>query len=73
MDPEHRFVGEGTMSLEGTSEVNYLWRPHPCVPHPPPRPGFVGEIGWSLPELNDLSAPITGHQIQVCLTFARGP
>ena len=29
IEPEHRYIGIGTMSAEGTSELNYLYRPGP--------------------------------------------
>ena len=29
IEPEHRYIGIGTMSAEGTSELDYLYRPGP--------------------------------------------
>ena len=63
VEPDHRFVGEGTMSPEGTSELSYLWRAHPCTPHPRPKSTYVGEIGWSLPELNDFNCSNNEKQV----------
>eukprot|EP00105_Crassostrea_gigas_P019627 XP_011438177.1 PREDICTED: uncharacterized protein LOC105335786 isoform X3 [Crassostrea gigas] len=51
------------MSVEGTSEANYLWRPATATPFPRPRTSNVGEIGWQVPQRTDWSLPITGRQI----------
>ena len=64
VEPDHRFVGEGTMSPEGSSELSYLWRAHPCTPHPKPKSTYVGEIGWSLPELNDFNCSNNVRQVR---------
>ncbi len=65
VDLEHRYVGEGTMSEEGTSEVAYLWRAPKNMPHPRPKTACVGEVGWGVQEWADWSLPQSGRQIQV--------
>ena len=60
---DHRYVGEGAMSHEGSSEVAYVWRAATCTPHPRPRSAHVGEIGWGIPTYTDWNAPNTGTQI----------
>eukprot|EP00118_Oscarella_pearsei_P026128 m.309452 g.309452 ORF g.309452 m.309452 type:complete len:147 (+) comp46538_c0_seq1:78-518(+) len=60
---EQRYVGIGTMSPEGTSDVNYLCRPAPECPPPAPKGACVGEVGWGLKQLTDISLLKTGHQI----------
>ena len=47
-EQEHRYVGIGTMSKEGTSELNYLYRPGPnedgwCMKR---KHECIGGIGW---------------------------
>nr|XP_011438176.1 uncharacterized protein C4orf45 homolog isoform X2 [Crassostrea gigas] len=63
VETDHRYTGIGTMSVEGTSEANYLWRPATATPFPRPRTSNVGEIGWQVPQRTDWSLPITGRQI----------
>ena len=63
----HRYVGEGNMSEEGTSDVSYLWRAPKIMPHPRPKTACVGEIGWGIQEWADWSSPQSGMQIQVSL------
>lgn len=63
--PEHRYVGIGTMSLEGTSEVDYIWRAAPGTPFPRPKTAGVGEIGWCVPEYQDWSYANTARQIML--------
>lgn len=63
--PERRYVGIGTMSGEGTSETDYLWRAAPRTPFPRPRTGRVGEIGWSIPKHQDFSYANTARQIML--------
>lgn len=65
VETDHRYTGIGTMSVEGTSEANYLWRPATATPFPRPRTSNVGEIGWQVPKRTDWSLPITGRQIIV--------
>lgn len=65
VETDHRYTGIGTMSVEGTSEANYLWRPATATPFPRPRTSNVGEIGWQVPQRTDWSLPITGRQIIV--------
>ena len=65
VEPEHRYVGIGTMSQEGTSEVDYLWRAAPSTNFPRPKSAGVGEIGWSVPVDQDWSYPNTARQIMV--------
>ena len=63
IDP--RFVGIGTMSSEGTSDVNYLCRSAPDSSPPPLKGNCVGDVGWGLKNLTDDSLLKTGHQISV--------
>lgn len=65
VEPEHRYVGIGTMSWEGTSETDYLWRAAPSTPFPRPRSSKVGEIGWAIPAEQDWSYPNTVRQIML--------
>ena len=65
VDDEHRYVGEGTMSPEGTSEVEYLWRAPKGIPFPRPKSSCVGEIGWGVPRYTDWRPLQSGRQIQV--------
>jgi hypothetical protein len=65
VEPEHRNIGIGTMSREGTSEADYIWRPATATPFPRPRTYKVGEIGWQVPQRTDWSVPSTGQQIMV--------
>ncbi|KAK2573002.1 Uncharacterized protein P5673_002024 [Acropora cervicornis] len=53
LDP-NTYVGIGTMSPEGTSNLNYLWRP-----------SRVGEIGWGLQFYTDYQLLRSGHQIKL--------
>ena len=69
MEKEHRYIGEGWMPVEGTSEVEYLWRAPDGTPHPRPKSRFVGEIGWGVPALMDWSSNHTGAQITVNICF----
>ncbi|XP_061191314.1 protein SPMIP2-like [Saccostrea echinata] len=63
VEPDHRHIGIGTMSVEGTSEADYLWRPASSTPFPRPRTANVGEIGWEVPRRTDWSMPLTGRQV----------
>ncbi|XP_074648601.1 protein SPMIP2-like [Tubulanus polymorphus] len=65
IESEHRYVGEGTMSSEGTSDVSYLWRAPRSQPAPRPKTAAVGSIGWGVPWLTDWSVPQTGNQIKL--------
>ena len=62
---DHRYVGDGTMSAEGSSQIDYLWTAPSSVPFPRPRSHKVGEVGWGLNSFSDWSAANTGQQIQV--------
>lgn len=66
---EHRQVGIGTMSREGTSETDYLWRPATGTPFHRPRTSKVGEVGWGIPNSTDWKVSRTGKQIMVNLYF----
>jgi len=59
---EHRYVGEGAMSVEGSSEVDYLWRARQ-MPHPRPKSHCVGEVGWGIPAYADWQPASSGRQI----------
>ena len=74
MDDEHRYVGEGTMSPEGTSEVDYLWRAPRCTPFPRPKSSVVGEIGWGIPQYVDWNVIAKGRPIRVSgsVAFQKG-
>ncbi|CAH1795083.1 unnamed protein product [Owenia fusiformis] len=62
-ESEHRWVGEDTMSAEGTSEVSYLWRsPRGFFPLRP-KSACVGEVGWCHPRLTE--RPPLASQIQL--------
>lgn len=63
LDP-NTYVGIGTMSPEGTSDLNYLWRPSRGCPHPLPKSTKVGEIGWGLQFYTDYRQLRSGHQIK---------
>jgi len=62
VSPEHRYVGEGAMSVEGSSEVDYLWRAEK-MPHPRPKSHCVGEVGWGIPDYADRLPARSGRQI----------
>ena len=68
MEPEQRYVGIGTMSREGTSETDYVWRAAPGTPFPRPRTAGVGEIGWAVPDRQDWDYANSSRQIMVSLT-----
>ncbi|XP_068707284.1 protein SPMIP2-like isoform X1 [Montipora foliosa] len=59
------YVGIGTMSPEGTSDLNYLWRPSRGCPHPVPKSAKVGGIGWGLQFYSDYQLLRSGHQIKL--------
>ncbi|XP_002121517.2 protein SPMIP2 [Ciona intestinalis] len=65
VEEDNRYVGIGTMSPEGTSELAYLYRPDwrnsPAVL---PKHKRVGEIGWGIPKYSDRSYLYTGRQIK---------
>ncbi|PFX17924.1 uncharacterized protein C4orf45-like isoform X1 [Stylophora pistillata] len=63
LDP-NTYVGIGTMSPEGTSDLNYLWRPSKGCTHPLPKSAKVGEIGWGLQFYKDRHHLRSGHQIK---------
>ncbi len=44
-----RFVGEEDVA----QHAHLLWR-HTHAPHPTSKPNDIGEVGWSLPELNQV-------------------
>jgi len=43
------------MSLEGTSELSYLWRAATTTAHPQAKSKTVGEVGWNIDSHQDLS------------------
>ncbi|XP_001631797.2 uncharacterized protein C4orf45 [Nematostella vectensis] len=57
------YVGIGTMSPEGTSDLNYLWRPARRCVHPPSKSKKVGEIGWGINLFTDIKRLKSGQQI----------
>lgn len=65
IEQEHRQVGIGTMSFEGTSESDYLWRPATGTPFHRARSSKVGEVGWGVPKNTDWNVPQSGKQIMV--------
>ena len=65
VEPEHHYVGIGTMSPEGTSEIDYLWRSPSRQNYPRPKSTQVGAIGWGVPHLADATPPHSGAQIMV--------
>ncbi|CAG2193973.1 unnamed protein product [Mytilus edulis] len=65
VNQEHRQVGIGTMSREGTSETDYLWRPATGTPFHRPRTSKVGEVGWGIPNSTDWKVSRTGKQIML--------
>lgn len=64
LDP-NTYVGLGTMSPEGTSNLNYLWRPSRGSSHPVAKSAKVGEIGWGLQFYTDYQLLRSGHQIKL--------
>lgn len=61
---DHRYIGIGTMSSEGTSDLDYLYRPSSRdSPALRPKHRRVGEIGWGIPKFADRSVLHSGHQI----------
>ncbi|XP_039258360.1 protein SPMIP2-like [Styela clava] len=61
----NRYVGIGTMSPEGTSDLDYLYRPSPRdSPALRPKHRRVGEIGWGIPGYADRSVLHTGQQLK---------
>ena len=65
IEQEHRQVGIGTMSFEGTSETDYLWRPATGTPFHRARSSKVGEVGWGVPKKTDWNVPQSGKQIML--------
>lgn len=63
LDP-NTYVGIGTMSPEGSSDLNYLWRPSKGCAFPLPKSAKVGEIGWGLQFYKDRRHLRSGHQIK---------
>ncbi|XP_069124339.1 protein SPMIP2-like isoform X1 [Argopecten irradians] len=63
VDQEHRHIGIGTMSAEGTGEADYIWRAGAQTPHPRPRSRMVGEVGWGVPYMTDWKMPRSGRQV----------
>ncbi|KAK6298570.1 hypothetical protein J4Q44_G00316250 [Coregonus suidteri] len=43
-----RYIGDGPLSPEGTSDLNYLCRPAPCTPPPMPKQCYIGGVGWGM-------------------------
>lgn len=62
---DDRMVGIGTMSPEGTSALQYIWRGTPGVAPPRRRSQWVGEIGWFIPPFHDTKNTMSGNQIQL--------
>ena len=58
-------VGIGTMSKEGSAEVNYLFREAPGTAPPVRRGTWVGEVGWMIPQFKDWRSFTSGHQMTV--------
>ncbi|XP_065490959.1 protein SPMIP2 [Caloenas nicobarica] len=52
--PEHtHYIGATSPPIEGTSDVNYLWRPASCPSHMSPRrSSYAGDIGWGVREFS---------------------
>jgi len=62
---DDHYVGVGTMSPEGTSDLKYLYRPD--EKDPPlilPKYTRVGAIGWGIPNFTDWSYPQSSHQFR---------
>lgn len=62
---DDRMVGIGTMSQEGTSDLQYIWRGAPGAPPPRRRSQWVGEVGWFIPPYHDTKNTLSGNQIQL--------
>ncbi|XP_072164629.1 uncharacterized protein [Diadema setosum] len=62
---DDRMVGIGTMSPEGTSALQYIWRGAPGSAPPQRRATWVGEIGWFIPPFHDYKNTTSGNQIQL--------
>lgn len=59
------YVGIGTMSKEGTSDLQYLYRPErKNAPEILPKHQRVGAIGWGIPAYTDWSYPLSNHQLR---------
>ncbi|XP_074003387.1 protein SPMIP2 [Numenius arquata] len=69
--PEHtHYIGATSPAIEGTSDVNYLWRPAPCLSYVSlHRPHYAGEIGWGVRELSHF----TRKNLQSGAQIKRGP
>ncbi|KGM00208.1 Uncharacterized protein C4orf45, partial [Charadrius vociferus] len=68
---EHtHYIGVTSPAIEGTSDVNYLWRPAPRPSYVSPRrPHYPGEVGWGVRELSHF----TRKQLQSGAQIKRGP
>merc|ERR1711974_276047 len=74
IENEHRYIGIGTMSKEGTSELDFLCRQGP---NPPGQSYFamkrkhqtLGAIGWGHEDATFLNRKLTG---QKCYNYPRG-
>ncbi|XP_063969330.1 uncharacterized protein LOC135157495 isoform X2 [Lytechinus pictus] len=62
---DDRMVGIGTMSPEGTSALQYIWRGAPGAAPPRRRSQWVGEVGWFIPPFHDYKNTLSGNQIQL--------
>nr|XP_015200067.1 PREDICTED: uncharacterized protein C4orf45 homolog isoform X2 [Lepisosteus oculatus] len=51
-----RYIGVGTLSPEGTSELDYMHRAAPGTPAPMPKHCYVGGVGWGVQEYSALNA-----------------
>lgn len=64
IEPEHRYIGIGTMSQEGTSELNYLYRQGPTPENQPywamkRKHQNIGGIGWGHNDAADLNKKLS--------------
>ncbi|XP_063192352.1 protein SPMIP2 [Chroicocephalus ridibundus] len=65
------YIGVTSPAIEGTSDVNYLWRPAPCPSYVSllRRTHYPGEIGWGVMELSHF----TWKHLQSGAQIKRGP
>ncbi|XP_028408396.1 uncharacterized protein C4orf45-like [Dendronephthya gigantea] len=60
-------TGIGTLSPEGTSDLEYVLRAARGCPHPRPKSVKVGEIGWDVASIREDHTKLwrSGHQIKL--------
>lgn len=62
---QDRYVGIGTMSPEGTGDLNYIYRPSSRdMPTLRPKHRRVGEIGWGISKFSSRESLNSGNQLK---------